>query len=867
MNLMLKIASTLLSTHSLRDSHKMKKIFLFFILATAIFGRKAGAQTMNGMATGNYAGIAGLNFNPASIVDSRFKFDLNLASAQFFFNNNYLVADPLIFARRQLRKDPYNSSYAAVKEDLLKPIVPGPTGVVRARQNAEFQLPLSFMVTTGKRSAIAVNLRNRYELLVDNLNPQTAGMFYNELNDPKMFGVAMNNNGFSTRFMNWQEAGFTYGRVLINANKHFIKAAVTAKWLGGNAAAFIQADQLSVSFKDQHTMSLSSPNIQYYRTARADVDLFTRRELFSNLEDQSLGWDAGIVYEFRGRIGNFKYSDEDYKSRLRRDKNKYTLRLGVALNDVGRLEYKALPLTRAHSANINNWDFSGVKANNFREWDTAYAKQVNYIAGADSMFSIGLPTSLLINADLHLFGGFYINAAIQRGVDHIGSAVTTTLNTPNWFAITPRFEGRHFGLYLPIMSRNNTTVLGATMRLGPLYVGSNNLMALIQNPMVPAADIHAGFRIPIGFGKPTKLAKAIEKTSGVQMSEEYEKELDSTQIKQTALEQRVILLEKMMDSSYRTPPTVIVNNFINSDSLGRQQVQTQVSQTQSTRQATQTIQPVAPTYTQAQVDSINAEIEKMRKEVEKNLKKEGVEPPKDPKEKKKKKGQEAREPKKGSKADKKARKAEDRFNKENEQYNKAVEEELRKMRKQDAVTSTALVGAVTANAVVDANQNKAGTIQVGRDTVVVEKVKTDTVFIRDTVRVTYRDTTQAKTLQPTTPVVIPAATQAPELRTARIFFASGSTTIGKSYTEVLNKAAGWMLKNPEKRVLLTGVTDATGSADLNKKLAQQRIDAVKKAFEQRGIDADKFEQDIQVSKTKTNAPSSSNRRVDMKVIQ
>jgi outer membrane protein OmpA-like peptidoglycan-associated protein len=76
-----------------------------------------------------------------------------------------------------------------------------------------------------------------------------------------------------------------------------------------------------------------------------------------------------------------------------------------------------------------------------------------------------------------------------------------------------------------------------------------------------------------------------------------------------------------------------------------------------------------------------------------------------------------------------------------------------------------------------------------------------------------------------------------------------------------------MLQNPDKKVLLTGVTDATGSPQLNLRLAQQRIDAVKKAFEQRGIDVLRFEQDIQVSNLKTNVPSSSNRRVDMKVIQ
>jgi outer membrane protein OmpA-like peptidoglycan-associated protein len=836
----------------------MQKAFFIGIFTLLLFNNPSIGQTLNGMSSGNYAGIAGLNFNPASIVDSRFKFDINIASGQYFFNNNFLVAKPLIFARRLLYNDPYNSSFDAVKKDLLRPIEPAPGGVVRARQHAEFQLPLSFMLTTGKRSAIAVNLRNRYELTVDNLNPQTASMFYNELNDKGNLGVAMNNDGFTNNFMNWQEIGFTYGRVLINANKHFIKAAVTAKWLGGNAASFIQADELSVTFKDPNTMSLSSPRIQYARTARADFDLFTRREMFSNLEDQAVGWDAGIVYEFRGRIGNFKYTDEDYASRLRRDKNKYTLRLGLALNDIGRLEYNRLPLTRNHSANISNWDFSPVKAHNLRDWDTAYSKMVNYIPGEDSTFSVRLPTAFIANADLHLFGGFYVNAAIQRSFAKLAKETTTTLYAPEWFAVTPRFETRHFGLYIPLLIREEITQIGATVRLGPIYVGSNNLLALIQNPMVSSADVHAGFRIPIGYGKPTKLAKVIEKSSGLQLSDEFEKELDDTKLKQTELEKRIIYLEAMADN----PPTVIVNNYI-TDSLGKQQVQTQVSQPQP--KATAKTRSTGSTYSQAQVDSIKRETEKLRKEVEKKMKKEGVEPPKDPKEKKQKKGKASKDGTVSNKKSKQAQKAEKRFQQESEQYNRAVEDELRRMRRQQAVGTTAMVGAVTANTIVDAN-NKTGTTEVIRDTIIVENVKTDTVYIRDTISVPIKDTVPDTNLQPTVGVVAPASTQVPELRTARIFFASGSATIGKDYTKMLKTATAWMLKNPDKKVLLSGVTDATGSPQLNRRLAQQRIDAVKKAFELRGVDVSRFEEEIQVSDVKTNTPSSSMRRVDMKAI-
>jgi outer membrane protein OmpA-like peptidoglycan-associated protein len=834
----------------------MRRILPGLVICILFFANTTLAQTLNGMSTGNYAGISGLNFNPASIVDSRFKFDLNIASAQYFFTNNYFDAKPLTFARQLLKKSPYNSSYEAVKNDLLKPIEPSPSGVVKARVNSEFQLPLSFMLTTGKRSAIALNLRNRYELMVNNLNPLTADMFYSELDNKELHGVAMRNDGFTQGFMNWQEIGFTYGRVLLNANKHFLKAAVTAKWLGGNAASYIQADNLSVTFQDANTMSLSSPRIQYARTVRADFDLFTRRALFSNLEAQSVGWDVGFVYEFRGRVGNFKYTDEDYKSRLRRDKNKYTFRIGVALNDVGSLKYDRLPLTRDHSANINAWNFINVKANNLRDWDTAYSKQVSYISGADSTFSIGLPTAYIANVDLHLFGGFYVNAAVQRQLPNFAKSSLVRINSGEFFAVTPRFEGRHFGLYIPIILRPEETQIGATIRLGPLYVGSNNLMALIQNPLVPTADVHAGFRIPIGFGKPSKLARSIQNKSGIPIYDEYEKELDSTRMKQNSLESRLALLEKMMDSTYRNPPTVIVNNFI-SDSLGTRQVQTAIEQKQTG--TTRSAQPsqTTPTYSQAQVDSTNAEIEKMREQAKKELKKEGVEQPKEPK--KKKDGT-----KSSAKSEKKAKKAEERYRKENEQYNKAIEEELKKMRRQEAVTSAALVGAVSANAVVNANNN--GNTQTIRDTVIVEKLKRDTLIIRDTIRIE-QPTPNKADLKTDAAVVNTGTIQVPELRTARIYFASGSAIIIKNYTQVLNQVAAWMLQNPDRRVLLTGLTDATGSPEANKVLAQKRINAVKNALVSRGLDGTKFEENIQLNTSKTKQPSASNRRVDLSAIQ
>jgi outer membrane protein OmpA-like peptidoglycan-associated protein len=815
------------------------------LAALLLFLQVAQAQTLNGLSTGNYAGIVGLSFNPASIVDSRYKFDLNIAAAQYYFTNNYLYAKPLLFARRYLSKSPYNSSFAAVQEDLMTPKIPTPESKVYGRQNTEFLFPLSFMLTTGKRSAIALSLRNRYDISVNNLNPQTAEMLWSELRDPSLHGVSMKNDGFETNFMNWQEVGFTYGRVLMNANKHFFKFAVTGKWLGGNAAGFIQADELSVQFSSPTTLSMQSPAMQYARTSRADFGLFNRRSIVSDIQASNFGFDAGLVYEFRGRVANFRYTDEDYQSRLRRDMNKYTFRVGLTLNDVGVLNFDRMPLTRDHSAAINNWDFGGVKANNISEWDTAYSKQVKFDPNSPQDFSVSLPTAAILNVDWHLFKGFYVNAAIQRRIPKLEKPSTARMFAGEWFAITPRFEGRQFGFYVPLLIRPDYTQIGATVRFGPFYIGSNNLLALIQNAQVASADVHAGFRIPIGFGKPTKLLMSLENKSGLKISDDYERQMETVTSKTNALETRIAILEKMADSAYRTPPTLIVNNYV-VDSAGKPKLQTQVAQTSGTS----TRPPAAAGYTKAQVDSINAENEKLRKEVEKRMKEDGVTPPRNPK---------------PTKNERRALKRQERFEREQRQYQREVQNEMRRTRRQQAATGAAITGAIAANAVVNANSGAQGDTVVVRDTVVVEKVKRDTVYVKDTVQ-TSEQTAPGPT-QKRKPQLSPDKTAIPELRTARIFFASGSAAINGNYTSVLNKVAAWMLKYPDRRVLITGVTDATGSASVNRALAQRRIDATIKALVSRGIDASRFEQELNIATTKSANASAPDRRVDISALQ
>jgi hypothetical protein len=341
----------------------------------------------------------------------------------------------------------------------------------------------------------------------------TAQLLYEELNNPELHGKTENNSGTETNHLRWQEIGFTYARVLVNSGEHFLKAGVTGKWLMGQAGAYIQSDDLDVTFNSQTELSLRSPLIKYYRSEQADINQFNTNTFFKDIEDHGFGWDAGITYEFRGNFDKFTYKGVDNEMPGRRDMNKYSFRLAAAIMDAGSLRFAKQPFTDDHSANFMNWNFEGVKANSFANFDTAYAKQVQYANGTDDNFTIAMPTALSANIDVRLHKGFYVNAAMYKPLRNFNKNTQSGLQPVEWFAVTPRFETRFFGIYVPVTMTNlhDRTAVGLTLRGGPLFIGSNNLGSYLFNKQLPSVDVHAGVKVGITYGKPTKLLKSLEK--------------------------------------------------------------------------------------------------------------------------------------------------------------------------------------------------------------------------------------------------------------------------------------------------------------------------------------------------------------------
>jgi outer membrane protein OmpA-like peptidoglycan-associated protein len=889
-----KAVFSYLSRHTRPTMRSLLRTTLPLLLVLAATATRA--QENIGMANGNYAGIAGAWLNPASIVDSRYKFDLMIYGFDSYFTNDFMEVRNGTLVRRLLRREPYNGSFAAVKEDLLRPLQ-NAEGPVNAAATSQWQMPFSFMAGLGARSSIALNIRNRSGMFLDSLNRNTANMLFAELGDTALMGGPQQSNNLRYGFLNWMESGFTYGRVLVKGKHHFLKGAATAKLLAGNAGVHIASEQFNITFQDANTLSLQSPLIEYARTSDADFDTFSRRNLFNNVENYAFGWDAGLVYEFRSNVKKRRFMDMDQVEKERRDLNKYFLRVGVSLLDVGKFTFDRRPLTQNHTADIRDWDISDLNASDLDSFDEAYSELVDFVPNGSPTFTYRLPTALAANVDLRIFGGFYVNAATYRDATSFFSATDATLKAREWTAVTPRFENRWLGLYVPVSVSDGNTRIGATVRIGPLYLGSTNLADLLANEQNTSADFHAGLRFSIGHGKPSALKKKYE------MMRKQQEAIGNNRSRLDSLEREVYGL-KMVVQNRNERPTTIVNNFFGSDSasmaLARDSVflksmaggsddkaeqlraENEYLMNELVRRSIDQRADSAYIARLEQADERERELAKTERENQRSAQNNG---------------------RSSGTNDRASQRAMQQQASAQQDQARELERIRRQMRAQTAMMattagatvaiatqdkepaaaprptgaaiylndSTVVLNGDTIPMVVPAGARSAAQPQplvlttparfpITKDTIRIVETVRDTVIqvVRDTVTSVVRDTVLVTERLPEDALA--------DVRpfTKNIYFATGSTSLGAGEKQQLRRLAAWLVEHPERTVEVTGVADASGSAAANDAVANRRAQSVKRFLVEQGVAAARIETNWRISPS-PGAPDPNDRRAELQV--
>ncbi|MBN2866302.1 MAG: OmpA family protein [Thiotrichales bacterium] len=104
------------------------------------------------------------------------------------------------------------------------------------------------------------------------------------------------------------------------------------------------------------------------------------------------------------------------------------------------------------------------------------------------------------------------------------------------------------------------------------------------------------------------------------------------------------------------------------------------------------------------------------------------------------------------------------------------------------------------------------------------------------------------------------------------FFDTDKAVLKTAATEELDVYSGYMTRNPNKNIKVTGHTDSTGTEAYNQALSERRAMSVKTYLEGKGIDGKRIEtigmgETSPVASNKTKEGRAQNRRVEIEVIK
>lgn len=432
----------------------MKNLFYVF-LVSFIFITNSKAQSYFGFQNDNYAGVNGVVYNPSSIVDSRFRSDINLASYDVGFSNNYYSFNfGNIFGTIDdgnefeiLSQNKSNSFFT--KFDVLGP---------------------SFMMNIDDIQSIALTTRFRGISHFTDLD----GRFLNSIaNTDANENYSISNQNFSIASNTWFEVGGTYARVLLNKDENFLKGGLTLKYIVGINSAYIKANNFSVQYDNNASTYTTTGNIEVGNTnGIGAID-----SPFDN-SGKGYGADIGITYEYRPNNAN-----SNLKS-----KNKYLYRVAFSITDLGVINTRNAPVD-IYNAN-GTISESNFENGNFDSFYTLISTKNN--------IRTSLPTAIHTNFDWNFNKNLFLN--INTELSLVKNINVNSNYISNNMSITPRFESRWFSAYLPISYLKYSGIqAGFGFRAGPLFIGSGSILNLMVGES-KSLDLNFGLKIPIYYG-------------------------------------------------------------------------------------------------------------------------------------------------------------------------------------------------------------------------------------------------------------------------------------------------------------------------------------------------------------------------------
>lgn len=212
-----------------------------------------------------------------------------------------------------------------------------------------------------------------------------------------------------------------------------------------------------------------------------------------------MGLDIGFTYQkMLGNATNYFPNSP----KMGCENMDYKYKIGLSIIDIGSLKLNPETVSYAgYDFDDYNWqNYAQAEANEDNVVDLFEQQETNIGDGVvKKPWKIQLPTFISGQFDYNLWQSkVYINATIIQGFTP--SKKRFGLRHANSLSITPRFESYWFDFALPLsLYEYKYPQLGASMRIGPLTIGTDKLINWITKSKIYGADIYVYLKIPIRY--------------------------------------------------------------------------------------------------------------------------------------------------------------------------------------------------------------------------------------------------------------------------------------------------------------------------------------------------------------------------------
>lgn len=514
-----------------------RKLLLFALLVTVFATSTLTAQSYLGVHSSNYGGIMNADLQPASIVDNRFVVDINLFSvntsvwqnAKYFDTGNMpkwwaksFKADEATASNSggvvEGGSNPYNDwmlpDSTFYERNFFSLSNPGgkPRGMIFSNQIDI----LNFMFHINPKIAIGFSFKNRVNVSLTNVSPELLRLAESGLEDEDLWHIELEDNFLTLNTMAWNEYGINYAQVAYDKEEHFIKVGGRIKFLQGIAAGYMHTDAFRYELYNADTSYTLQGRFDYGYSKNFDQYLGNDNsnntggsssllgDMFKSNSKLGIGLDLGVVYEWRPDWEEYKYDMDGETNLWRRDKEKYKIRVGASVLDIGGMKFEKGGYSRDFTVDETNklYDltiFNGVSS--LEEFDSVIVNNFDVDESDPGTFFMNLPTSASIQIDYHIWNDFYVNFT---GIFSLTSKKNPhKVIVPHQFVLNPSYDYKWFGLSVPLSyNKYSGFKAGLGARLGPITIGFTDWNSLLATGKVRGTEFYMGLRVPILYGRP-----------------------------------------------------------------------------------------------------------------------------------------------------------------------------------------------------------------------------------------------------------------------------------------------------------------------------------------------------------------------------